>query len=460
MAKIICITSGLTGILNASFELVNRLEADGHELLYASPVNVRKNVERQQISYIQLPEILTQTKLELPNFRGPLRKVSRWFYKLKNANQLREKALLDMEPTAFVKMLDIENPDLLIVDVELHEYIIKAYSRPIPLVILSQWFSLWKRSGLPYLLHSTIPGQGWKGQAWAIEFSWVIIRIKRWWTFFKQKLYTVGTDRRSLLLYLAKQEDFPLNLIIENNWPGPFTYAKIPVISMTAEELEFPHDKRPNLSYIGPMIAEGRKDIVEDGKIMKQLSEVFRIKKEEGALLIYCSVSSLHKGDHVFLERVIEAVASQNNWLLVIGMGGLIERSDFQNLPSNVYAFSNVPQLQVLKEADCSINHGGIHTINECIHFKVPMLIYSGKRSDQNGCAARIAFHGLGIMADKDKDDVATIESKIEKILNEVTYREKIGSMHKKYLRYKESHKLEETINYFLSSEVEVYEKI
>ena len=40
MAKIICITTGLTGILNASFELVARLQQAGYEVCYASPKNV------------------------------------------------------------------------------------------------------------------------------------------------------------------------------------------------------------------------------------------------------------------------------------------------------------------------------------------------------------------------------------------------------------------------------------
>lgn len=461
MSKIICITSGLNGILNASFELVNRLSAEGHELLYASPKDVKKIVEKQGISYRPLPEIKTQTTLDLPVYEGPFRKVSRWAYKVKNAKKLQKLALSNLEPHDFLKLLNNESPDLLIIDVELHEYILKAYAKKIPLLLLSQWFSLWKRAGLPYLLHDTTPGEGWKGQPWAIELSWKIIRLKRWWTFFKQKMYTVGTDRRTLLLNLAKQEDFPLDLLKENNWPGPFTYAKLPVISMTLEELEFPHDIRPNLFYVGPMVAENRKeDLAEDEKITRELNKIFNLKKEKGAFLIYCSVSTLLKGDPTFLKKVIDAVANHKNWLLVIGMGGLMESSAFQNLPSNVFIFPYVPQLKILKEADCSINHGGIHTINECIHFKVPMLIYSGKRSDQNGCAARVAFHGLGIMADKDLDSAAKVESRIEKILNENIYREKIELMHQKYLQYKKTQKLEQTINHFLSSEVEIYEKI
>ena len=454
MAKIICITSGLTGILNASVEFVNRLQADGHELLYASPKNVGEMIEKQGIAFFQLPEILRQTTPELPSFHGPLRKLSRLIFKIKNARQLQEEALQNIIPHAFLKLLKLEKPDLLILDVELHEYILKAYSEEIPIILLSQWFSLWKRPGLPYLLQDTIPGKGWKGQDWAIELSWAMVRSKRWWTFFKQRMYTVGTDRRTLLLKLAKEAGFPLDYLKENNWPGPFTYGVIPVISMTAEELEFPHSIRPNLYYVGPMVAENRRDLIESREVNERLNDVFEQKRKSKAKLIYCSVSTLHQGDQLFIKKLITAVENRSDWLLIIGMGGLIEKAAFEKLPANVFAFSYVPQLSVLKEASFSINHGGIHTINECIHFQVPMLIYSGKRSDQNGCAARIAFHRLGIMADKDQDSSRTIETKIEKILNDPSFRIKMQAVHKDYLQYRTEQKLEHTINRFLSSRV------
>lgn len=455
MAKIICITSGLTGILNASFELVNRLQADGHELLYASPKEVGKYVEKQGIAYFQLPQILTQTTPKLPSFKGPFRKISRWVYKIKNAKQLQRKALENIEPQVFSTLVKSEKPDLLLIDVELHEYILKSFNQDIPLVLLSQWFSLWKRPGLPYLLKDTIPGEGWKGQQWAIELSWKIIRFKRWWTFFKQKIYTVGTDRRSLLLDFAKKENFPLKYLRENNWPGPFTYDQLPVISMTSEDLEFPNDTRPSLYYVGPMIAENRKDLVVKEEVNLKLDKIFKIKRNTNARLIYCSVSTLHPGDHLFIKKVIKAVESRKGYLLIVGLGGLIETTEFKTLPSNVFAFPYIPQLKVLKEADCSINHGGIHTINECIHFKVPMLIYSGKRSDQNGCAARIAFHKLGVMADKDKDSISDIGLRIDKILEDESYRKNVEKIHQAYLQNKTDKKLEYTIKKFLLPEIE-----
>jgi len=348
-------------------------------------------------------------------------------------------------------MIRQEQPDLLIIDIELHEYILKAFSEGQHFILLSQWFSLWKRKGLPYLLHDTIPQKGWAGSLIGLVFSWQHIKLKRWWTFTKKYILSAGTNRRSTLLKLAKQEGFPIKYISENYWPGPFTYSELPVISMTPLEMEFPHEPRPNLFYVGSMIYESRKENNQIQDAVYTIDEVFDYRNKIRGTLLYCSVSTLSKGDEFFIKKIIRAVRHEKKWVLIIGMGGLIEADVFNDLPGNVFPFSYVPQLKVLREADLSINHGGIHTINECIHFKVPMLVYSGKRSDQNGCAARVAYHGLGLMADKDIDTPTDIQNKIKEVLTNHSFNEKIELMHAQILNYKNDLILEKVIENSLS---------
>jgi len=247
MAKIICVTTGLTGILNASFELMSRLESAGHQVLCAAPKDVGSRFDFKKIPFTKLANIHTDANLNLPEFSGPFKKIMRFFYKQGNKQKRRAKALKRIEPITFSKMLDHESPDFLIIDIELHEYIIKTYSQAIPFVLLSQWFTLWKSNHSPYLLSDTLPGSGWKGSKIGIKISWMVVKCKRWWTFKKQKLLSGGTDRRSILLDYAVQEKFPLKFIKENYWPGPFSYNTLPVISMTAKEMEFTSKEPSNL---------------------------------------------------------------------------------------------------------------------------------------------------------------------------------------------------------------------
>jgi UDP:flavonoid glycosyltransferase YjiC (YdhE family) len=450
MAKIICVTSGLTGILNASFEVVERLSRRGHEVICAAPVDIADKAFAQGILYKVLPPLKCNTSPALPKFKGPLKKISMLAYLLKNISKRRKKALEVTDPHYFVDLIKEYKPDLLILDIELHEYIIKAYALEIPFVLLSQWFSIWRRPALPYLLSETIPGEGLEGTRFMMQYNWLKVKVNRWMKFSRIGLYSGFTDRRSILLAFAKDEKFPSKYIGENYWPGPFLYNNLPVISMTEESLEFPHNKRPELYYAGPVVNANRKDKPAETVNDYTLEDAFQYAKEENKLIIYCSVSTMQKGDATFLKKVIRAVKSEKKWVLILSVGKLIPEQELGQLAPNIFTFSKVPQLKVLSKADCSINHGGIHTINECIHFKVPMLLYSGKHADQNGCAARIAFHQLGIRGDKDQDDHLMISKKVRTVLEDTIYRKNISLINKQYIKHIEDCRLEKLIERFL----------
>ena len=418
MAKILCITTGLTGILNASYEVANRLQKAGHECILSSPSAVGQKVKEQGFNYLQLYPVNFDPAPKAPEFTGALKKIKRGFHKLVFLKQRRAKALESLGMKEFMLKIDSIKPDIILVDLELHEHIMTLYMSSYKLVLLSQWFSTWNRKGLPPIVSDAIPGIGFNGSKLGIKFSWMKINLTRGIVFLKKKITSVYTDRRSILQLYAKSIGFPKKFISTNYWPGPFSYDQLPVLSMTMKELEFPHDVRPNLDYVGAMVYSNRKDTSVDEMVKQKVNALIEEKNKLDKKLIYCSVSTFCKGDISFLKNVINAFNDKEQWVLIISLGGLLESSEFNNLPCNVHAFNRVDQIQVLKNADLSINHGGIHTINECIHLKVPMLVYSGKQSDQDGCAARVHYHKIGLMADKDKDRAEDINSKIELVLS------------------------------------------
>ncbi len=451
MAKIICITTGLTGITNASFELIKRLSLSGHEVIAASPNDIREKVTKQGIKYEQLVPLTFNPSPALPTFQGKFKRGRRLFYMLRNISKRKKLAVEAIYPHSFVKLINRHQPDLLILDLELHEYIVKAYAMEVPFILFNQFFSIWKRRGLPSIRSKTIPGVGLTGTTIAIKLSWLFTKIKRRWKFQKIKILTGFTNRRTALHQLIHQECFPNKYIGGDFWPGFIIYNQLTVISTTAEELEFPHIKRENLFYVGPMVNIDRKEQKAITTNDYTIEEVFSTAKNTNKKLIYCSVSTLQKGDTALLEKIINAVSAEKDWILIITLGGLIKNWERKMLPSNVFTFSYLPQLKVLSKADCSINHGGIHTINECIHFKVPMLIYSGKKSDQNGNAARIHFHEIGLRGDKDKVEVSEIKKNLREVLSNPLYKKNLVNLQEKYLDYKRKEVLENTIDNFLS---------
>ncbi len=450
MAQIMCMTSGLTGILNASFELVARLQSKGHDCICASPLPVGDKVQAQGLSYLQLDPVNYDPAPPLPEFAGPLRKMKRLVYKIRHVSRRRQEAVKALGMEAFLEKMRKAAPDLVIIDMELHQHIFALVTAGYKVLLLSQWFSTWYAKRLPPIVHHTIPGRGFSGSRLGLEWSWMNIRGQRWWMFTKKKVTSVYTDRRSILKKYARDIGFPLSYIRTNYWPGPFSYDTLPVISMTAEALEFPHQKRSNLEYVGPMVYTQRRDQNIEAADLQKIRAILNSK--ENRQLIYCSVSTFSKGDIKFLQRVIRAFEGQQDWLGIMSLGGLADAAALDPLPDNVYAFDRVPQLEILSRANLSINHGGIHTINECLHYKIPMLIYSGKRSDQNGCAARIHYHGLGIMADKDADTPNEIRTRIRQVLSNPAFRENIERIHREITTYREKNVLGRVVSSIVGS--------
>lgn len=450
MGNLLIAITGLTGITNASLELSRRLQAIGHEVTLAAPRDIGPSLAPLGISFILLPSINERPDLSgdaLPS----VKQGNRWTrlrnrYQKRKVNRLRSFALTD--PTDFTQALERINPDVFICDVELHEYIITAYGQGQKLLLLSQWYSLWDRPGLPYLLHDTIPGEGWRGSRLGLWASWQKIRWQRWKMHRQIALLNFGADRRSTLLSLAKREGFPQHFIRKSFWPGAFTYEGLPVLAMAPAEMEFPHSPPPFLHYAGPMVYPDRPE-----KPVPALAKVYRQQELTGAKLLLCTVSTMAGVRDGFLQRLALAVASRQDWILVIGLGG---RNDEFQLPegvNNVFVFAYVPQLAVLGRADLSINHGGIHTIHECLHFGVPMLVYSGKRSDQNGCAARVHYHELGIMGDRDQDGVEDIRQKLSFVLEEEKFRNNVARMQRHCAGYQVAKTAENVVEQLITKE-------
>lgn len=449
MTKILCVTSGLTGITNASKELVLRLHSFGWEVSYASCKDVRAKFFTLPVDYYQLPAISYDLAVPLPEFVAPGKKIKRLLYKLSHAKSRQKLVDQEIWPAEFIRIVEKVQPELILIDSELNEYVISAFSTNTPVMLLSQWFNHWAGVGLPNIMTDIIPMQGLKGRKPSIWLNWQWTALGRKWTFQKRKFLSAGIDRRTSLLRMADHIEFPKHKIGRNFWPGPFLFRHFPVLSMTAEELEFPYLRKKDFCYSGPMVQLKRNEKYEEATIRK-LKEIYTQTKNNNRPLIYSSLSTLHAGDEVFIRKLMEAMRSLKDCEMIISLGGKRSENEFRGTPNNVHVFDFVPQLEVLEQADLSINHGGIHTINECIVLGVPMLVYSGKKSDQNGCAARIHFHKIGIMADKDKDDSKAISSKILNILTSDTIRSNVVRLKEKCTLYGENKTMEHFINEYI----------
>jgi len=444
MARLLIAITGQAGVTNASLELSRRLTSAGHDVTLSAPRDRSEQAGAVGIDFLLLPAI----------DESPQKTVLERYGALPTGGEARKRAIAERRlaaleitrPTGFAAALEKLRPELLIVEVELHEYILHAWGRGQNMLLLSQWYSLWDRPGLPYQLTDTIPGKGWRGGKLAMWLNWNKTRFSRMRMHWKRARRFHRTERRSALLALAEEVGFPRKYIRKSFWPGAFTYEGLPVLAMTPLEMEFPHSPPAWLHYAGPMVLATRPEGRETSLNGFSLEAIYALRKKKNARLILCTVSTMRAAKGDFLQKLIDAVSGKEEWMLIVGLGGKEPAAGLSDLPGNVFPFRYVPQLEVLSKADLSINHAGIHTIHECLHFGVPQLVYSGKKSDQPGCAARVQYHGVGLMADKDVDTVEDIRNKIDWVLEELSYREATLSMQGRLVHYREQEMAEEIV--------------
>ncbi|MEM7571972.1 MAG: nucleotide disphospho-sugar-binding domain-containing protein [Bacteroidota bacterium] len=437
-----------------------RLREEGYEVTILAPVDHGDEVQKEGFNFRLLPDLRKKLKANLKSYRPSGNRWKRWWMRWTHRRQFRQQGLDTIYPSVFEQLIDQEQPDLLIIDIELHERIIWAYNQSIPVLLLSQWYSLWHRNGLPPLSTTIVPGIGFSGSSLGIWWSWQKLKISRWWKFKRQELRSMGTSHRSLLQRFAKVNHFPRKYIRQNLWPGPVTYSQLPVLAMVPLEMEFIHQPRPNLHYLGPMVFSYRQepDLKDQkGRTIDNLEEVALAKDLK---IIVATGTTMHHSEERFLKQLVDAVASRDDWLLITGPVHPEGLKKLGGIPDNVAVFSFLPQLSALSIADLSVNHGGVHTIHECIHFKVPMLVYSGGRADQNGCAARVQFHEIGIMGGRALATSKSIANKIEILLTEIVYKTNIEKMSELIFEYQKNRKLEKIVLGVLERDLKVLDQM
>ena len=264
-----------------------------------------------------------------------------------------------------------------------------------------------------------------------------------------------GCDRVSVLKELARQRGVPFSAVADTGqWLRPFHCRGLPVLSLHALELEFPHTPPADARYVGPMLLRRRGDAPLDEADRSRLEAVFARRRESGGRrkLIYAAFGSFFTSDRGFLRRLFEAVRERENWELVVALGGRVDPAELGELPERVHAFGWVPQLEALEHADVAVVHGGVNSTDECVLHDVPMLVYCGYKTDMAGVTSRVIFHEIGLAGDPGRDDGAAIRGRLDRLLTEPGFRENVARLRQSFERYERERVAEATVDELLAS--------
>lgn len=147
--------------------------------------------------------------------------------------------------------------------------------------------------------------------------------------------------------------------------------------------------------------------------------------------LVYCafgSESRLYGESRLLLQKVFDAFAGAPGWQLVASLGAHLSPEDFRRLPADAILVQTAPQLELLRRASLTINHGGLNSIKESLFFGVPMIVFPFI-NDQPANAARVEYHGLGVRGDRQKTSPEQIRAYAERIDGDPSFRARVGRM-------------------------------
>lgn len=150
-------------------------------------------------------------------------------------------------------------------------------------------------------------------------------------------------------------------------------------------------------------------------------------------------------------KRVIQAFKNEEV-SVIMAIGDELDSSDLGEIPSNVHVYAKVPQVEVLEHANLFITHGGMNSVNEGIHSKVPMVV-GPIVNDQPAIAEQITALNIGKQVDLKKAKAEDIREAAFEVLNDETILKNIEKVGQEMVDLKGNEAAVETILEYMEKE-------
>lgn len=350
---------------------------------------------------------------------------------LRLAKVYRNNELFNYRKKELGKLLEDLKPASVIIDIfsSTDYLVLKALSPKLNIVFFNPMLSTYRINGYP------IVSEG----SWLKNISIKPNTSKKTTSFWA----SIIQPKQGILSYLRTQQEkqiFQQSGVSENiiDKDNHFTKMFRGVPELIASPLEFevsPNVKQEWQHYLGLCTRLERKDTELDSSFAELWPDI-KHKRANGQKIIYCSFGTYYTGPNKtlldFVDNLLSAIAEIGNIKLLISVNGLIIETAraIKEISPNVYFFSRVPQLEVLKETDLFITHGGLGSIKEAIDNEVPLLVYPlDLKYDQNGNGLKVELHKIGLRGSFAFETKLNIKRKIEELLLNVSFKEQIKEM-------------------------------
>lgn len=146
--------------------------------------------------------------------------------------------------------------------------------------------------------------------------------------------------------------------------------------------------------------------------------------------LIYISLGTVVKGKRRFFQSYVDAFKDEE-LDIILSTGPQFDKGKIKNIPENVHVYSFVPQVQVLKQADLFVTHGGMNSISEALICGVPLMVIPFM-ADQPVNARRVEELGLGVQMDYHTLDKTILKQRVLSLLKNQQIKDNVVRMQEK----------------------------
>ncbi len=438
MAKIVFFMYAQESHFLPTFRLARSLQEQGHHIFYLGLLDFEAFVQAQGFQFVP---ILTQSFPKGSRERQAAASLNQEAYlrnlggirsRLARIGFIRKQFALDkiivgqrfQQELCHVLLAqdDIQSlvrelkPDLFIVDTFLPAAILMSHqleTHSISLNVTANLHSA-KDRFIPPPTSTLIPGR--------TLFSRLRIRLAWWSSLWGRYVmfWLIKYDFDEKVRRLAILCNYPLK-DVETTVFYPYVRSNqnYPELATFPRGLDFPQAERKDICYIESIDLQRREEPFPWERLVSNMP------------LLYCALGSrghVYARSRRFYQTVIDVMANKRDWQAIIVIGNHLSVEDFHSVPSNVLLVNWAPQLEVLKRASLMITHAGLGTVKECIYFGVPMIVCP-IMGDTPGIAARVVYHGLGVMGSFRKVSVQQVLILLETIEKDASFKQRVRAM-------------------------------
>ncbi len=149
--------------------------------------------------------------------------------------------------------------------------------------------------------------------------------------------------------------------------------------------------------------------------------------------LLFISMGTIFNNNTDFFNTCTEAFGNMDIDVLM-SVGKSVDISAL-TIPDNfiVKHYFEVPQLEVLKECNIFMTHGGMNSTQEGLYYGVPLIIIP-QQQEQAHVAMQVVRTGSGICLKKSKITSVLLKSSVERIISDHSYRENALKMRDSFI--------------------------